>query len=150
MSQPSTIAIDGLAGSGKSTIGALLAQALDYLYFDTGVMYRTGTWAVLDRGVDPGDGQAVSRLAESLQIDVLPNGPNDGRQYTVLADGQDVTWAIREPDVDATVSRVSSYPGVRTVLTEQRPVYQPRGASPVTSACRRIASAMSARSASTE
>jgi cytidylate kinase len=120
VSLPSTIAIDGLAGSGKSTIGALLAEALDYLYFDTGVMYRAVTWAVLRRGIDPADGRAVSRLAETLRLDVLPNGPNDGRQYTVLADGQDVTWAIREPEVDAKVSLVSSYPGVRTVLTEQQ------------------------------
>lgn len=120
MSRPSTIAIDGLAGSGKSTIGALLAQALDYLYFDTGVMYRAVTWAVLSRGIDPADGPAVSALAESLRIDVMAEGPADGRQSTVLADGQDVTWAIREPAVDAHVSRVSSYAGVRTVLTEQQ------------------------------
>lgn len=120
MSRPSTIAIDGFAGSGKSTSAALLAKVLGYLYFDTGVMYRAVTWAVLDRAIDPHDVKEVSKLAESLVIDVCPGGADDGRQYTVLGDGQDITWAIRRPEVEAYVSLVSSYPGVRKALTEQQ------------------------------
>lgn len=120
MSKPATIAIDGFAGSGKSTAAARLAEALGYLYFDTGVMYRAVTWAILERGIDPRDEERVSEVAEALIIDVVAEGPDDGRQFTVLADGVDITWAIREPAVEANVSLVSSYPRVRTVLTNQQ------------------------------
>jgi cytidylate kinase len=83
-------------------------------------MYRAVTWAALERGISPGDEAAVTALAESLVIRVAPPTEDDGRQYTVYADGQDVTWAIRQPAVDAAVSPVSAYPGVRQVLTEQQ------------------------------
>jgi cytidylate kinase len=117
---PSIIAIDGPAASGKSTIAAALARQLNYLYFDTGVMYRAATWAALDRGVAISDEAAVTALTESLQIDVEPPSVDDGRQYDVLCDGVDVTWAIRSPDVDANVSPVSVYRGVRSALTAQQ------------------------------
>jgi len=118
--KPSTIAIDGPAASGKSTIGELLARRLGYLYFDTGVMYRAVTWAALERGIPIEDEAAVTSLAERLCIDVTPPTTNDGRQYTALADGVDVTWAIRTPEVDANVSPVSAYPGVRRALVAQQ------------------------------
>jgi len=118
--RPSTIAIDGPAASGKSTIGELLARHLGYLYFDTGVMYRAVTWAALRRSVPIQDEGAVTALAERLRIDILPPKTDDGRQYTVLADGTDVTWAIRTPEVDANVSPVSAYPGVRRALVPQQ------------------------------
>jgi cytidylate kinase len=120
LTQPSTIAIDGSAASGKSTLGAMLAQRLGYLYFDTGVMYRAVTWAVLDQHVDPEDIDQVSTVAEKLLIEVKPNGPDDGRLYTVLANGQDITWQIRNPEVETYVSLVSSYPRVRAALTAQQ------------------------------
>ena len=120
MPLPSIITIDGPAASGKSTIAAAVALKLDYLYFDTGVMYRAATWAALDRGLAISDEAAVTRLAESLQIDVNPLSCDDGRQYDVLCDGVDVTWAIRSPEVDAHVSPVSAYPGVRSALTAQQ------------------------------
>ncbi|MFP3896737.1 MAG: (d)CMP kinase [Anaerolineales bacterium] len=115
-----TVAIDGPAASGKSTIGGLLAQRLDYLYFDTGVMYRAVTWAALDRGIPIGDEMAVTRLAQTLRIEVVPPTEDDGRQYTVRADGRDITWDIRTPEVNRHVSPVSAYPGVRAVLTQQQ------------------------------
>jgi cytidylate kinase len=118
--KPTIIAIDGPAASGKSTIAAALARKLNYLYFDTGVMYRAATWAALDRGVVISDEAAVTQLTESLQIDVEPPSVNDGRQVDVLCDGVDVTWAIRSPEVDANVSPVSVYPGVRSALTAQQ------------------------------
>lgn len=118
--KPSTIAIDGPAASGKSTIGEALARRLGYLYFDTGVMYRAVTQAALTRGVPIADEAAVTALAEHLRIDVLPPTVDDGRQYTVLADGEDVTWAIRAPEVDANVSPVSAYAGVRRALVAQQ------------------------------
>ena len=118
--QPTTIAIDGPAASGKSTIGAALAQHLGYLYFDTGVMYRAVTWAAIDRGLDIDGEVAITRLAEAIKIDVTEPSCADGRQYDVLCDGVDVTWAIRAPAVDAAVSPVSAYPGVRSAMTAQQ------------------------------
>ena len=64
MTRPSTIAVDGPAASGKSTIGGLLAERLGYLYFDTGVMYRAVTWAAIARGIDVADEAGVTDLAE--------------------------------------------------------------------------------------
>ena len=120
MTRPSTIAVDGPAASGKSTIGALLAERLGYLYFDTGVMYRAVTWAAIARGIDVKDEAGVTDLAERLRIDVIHPTVDDGRQYTVLADGEDVTWKIRLTEVNWGVSPVSVYPGVRAALTAQQ------------------------------
>jgi cytidylate kinase len=118
--RPSIIAIDGPAASGKSTVGGLLAERLGYVYFDTGVMYRAVTWAALEQGVDIDDESGVTELARKLIIDVVRPTSNDGRQYTVLSDGRDVTWEIRRPEVDRRVSPVSAYPGVRSALTTQQ------------------------------
>ena len=118
--KPTLIAIDGPAASGKSTVGAALARQLGYVYFDTGVMYRAVAWAALDRQIAIDDEVALTRLAETLQIDVTAPSPADGRQYTVRCDAVDVTWAIRAPDVDAAVSPVSAYPGVRAAMTAQQ------------------------------
>jgi len=115
-----TIAIDGPAASGKSTLGQGLAEALGYLFFDTGIMYRAVTWAALSRGAPVADEQAITRLAEEVDIDVLPPSVADGRSCDVLLDGQDITWEIRRPEVDANVSAVSAYPGVRQALTAQQ------------------------------
>ena len=127
VSQSLTIAIDGPAASGKSTIGGLLAERLGYLYLDTGAMYRAVTWVALERGLDIGDQEALSALARSLEIEITRPGVNDGRQYTVLADGDDVTWEIRGPDVDRHVSPVSACAGVRRALTEQQRRIAQRG-----------------------
>jgi len=117
---PSIIAIDGPAASGKSTVGVLLAKRLGYLYFDTGIMYRAVTWAALEqlKGVD--DETLVTKLAEEVQIDVQPPSKTDGRLSDVLLDGMDITWEIRSREVEAAVSQVSAYPGVRTAMTAQQ------------------------------
>jgi cytidylate kinase len=114
------IAIDGPAAAGKSTVGELLARKLGYVYFDTGVMYRAVTWVALQRGVPIADEALVTSLAEIVHIDVLQPTVQDGRQYTVCVDGQDVTWELRRPEVDQNVSPVSAYPGVRAALTAQQ------------------------------
>jgi cytidylate kinase len=119
------IAIDGPAASGKSTLARRIADDLGYLYFDTGVMYRAVTWVALRRGIDLEDGDLISRLAETVQIDVLSPSKNDGRDSDILADGQDITWEIRSAEVDSNVSVVSAYPGVRAALsTQQRRIGQ--------------------------
>jgi len=120
MPKPSIIAIDGPAASGKSTLGFRLAQALGYLFFDTGVMYRAVTWAALQRKVDPKDEAAVAALAERSVIDVRPPSAADGRACDVLVDGQDATWEVRAPEVEASVSVVAAYAGVRRALSAQQ------------------------------
>jgi len=117
---PSIIAIDGPAASGKSTLGRRLADSLGYLFFDTGVMYRAVTWATLQRGMEVEDETAVTQLAETVQIDVRPPSVDDGRACDVLADGIDITWETRTPEVEAFVSPVSAYRGVRQALASQQ------------------------------
>jgi cytidylate kinase len=116
----SIIAIDGPAASGKSTLGHKLAQSLGYLYFDTGVMYRAVTWLALNRGIEIEDEAAITSLAERVKIDVRPPSTKDGRAYDVMVNGRDITWEIRRPEVEAHVSPVSAYAGVRKALTAQQ------------------------------
>jgi eIF-2B alpha/beta/delta-like uncharacterized protein len=111
------IAIDGTSASGKTTLARRLAARLGYLYFDTGVMYRALTLAALRQGLSMSDEPALSSLAAGITIDVTSPTAPDGRPCTVLLDGEDVTWTIRSPEVDASVSQASIYPGVRTALT---------------------------------
>jgi cytidylate kinase len=118
--RPTTVAIDGPAASGKSTVGEALAERLDYLYLDTGVMYRAVTWAALKRDISVEDEEALTRLAEQLHIKITDATEDDGRQYTVLVDCVDITWAIRTPAVDAHVSTVSAHPGVRRALVPKQ------------------------------
>jgi len=120
MPKPIIIAIDGPAASGKSTLGHRLAGALGYLFFDTGVMYRAVTWLALQRGLDMDDEAAITALSNEVQIDVRPPSKADGRACDVLADGVDVTWETRRPEVDANVSQVSAYKGVRQALASQQ------------------------------
>jgi cytidylate kinase len=114
------IAIDGPAASGKSTVAGILAERLGYLYLDTGVMYRAVAWAALERGIPIEDEVTVTDLAERLRIEVQPSSQEDGRPYTVLADGQDITWEIRSDAVNRAVSPVSAYRGVRLAMTAQQ------------------------------
>jgi cytidylate kinase len=117
LSLPKIIAIDGPAASGKSTLGRRLAEALGYLFFDTGVMYRALTWLALQQGIPVGDEKAITDLAEKTPIDVRPPSKRDGRMYDIFVAGQDVTWKIRNREVDDHVSIVSAYPGVRKALS---------------------------------
>ena len=117
---PSIIAIDGPAASGKSTIGKRLADELNYLFFDTGVMYRAVTWIALNRGVDVRDEETVTRLARETPIDVAPASKSDGRACDVIVAGRDITWETRRPEVDANVSVVSAYAGVRREMSQQQ------------------------------
>lgn len=108
------IAIDGPAASGKSTTAKLVARALGYLHIDTGAMYRAVTLRVLRQGVDPANEAAVIAAARATRIELKP-GP-DGN--IVLLDGEDVSFAIRQPDVTRFVSAVSSYQAVRDLMVK--------------------------------
>ena len=127
MTEPNIIAIDGPAASGKSTLAIHLAGWLDYLYFDTGIMYRAVTLAGLKSGMDLKDEAAVTGLSERIQIDVKPPSPGLGRTYDVTLDGVDVTDEIRTAEVDAWVSPVSAYAGVRRAMTAQQRLIGARG-----------------------
>jgi len=124
---PDTITIDGPAGAGKSTLGALLAQRLGYLYFDTGIMYRALTWAALRRQLDLSDADALAALAQDLAIDIAPPTQDDGRQFTVHVDNADATWELRSASVDKNVSQVARHPAVRTIMRARQRAIGMRG-----------------------
>ena len=117
---PKNITIDGPAASGKSTIGTLIANKIGYMCLDTGIMYRAVAFQALKEGIDIADKEAVERLAERIEIDILPASSQDGRQFDVLINGEDHTWDIRTPEVNAVVSEVSVYAGVRRAMTLQQ------------------------------
>ena len=106
------IAIDGPAGAGKSTVARAVANALGFTYLDSGAMYRCLALAAIRGGVDVDDARAVGRLARELRIEFA-----DDR---VLLDGQDVTEAIRAPEVTAAASRISVHPEVREAMVARQ------------------------------
>jgi CMP/dCMP kinase len=114
------IALDGPAASGKSTLAKKFADEYNYLFFDTGVMYRAVTLAVIENGVSPDDEQACTRIANEVQIDVRPASIEDDRTNDILLNGVDKTWEIRKSEVEANVSKVAAYSGVRSALTMQQ------------------------------
>jgi cytidylate kinase len=116
----SIIALDGPAASGKSTLGRTLADSLGYLFFDTGIMYRAITWIALRHDLDLQNEALVTELAQNAQIDIQPPSKDDGRACDVLIGGKDVTWDMRGDDVDANVSVVSAYAGVRKALSDHQ------------------------------
>lgn len=106
------IAIDGPAGSGKSTVARAVAQRLGLAYLDTGAMYRSVALAALRKGVDLADSEATAALAKSAHVYVGPDG--------VFVDGADVTDAIRSEEVTKAVTAVASNPAVRAVMVERQ------------------------------
>jgi cytidylate kinase len=106
------VAIDGPAGSGKSTVAKALAARLGLPYLDTGAMYRAVAFAALRRGVDPDDGETVARIAEHLELEVA-----DG---DVTVDGVDASIEIRGPEVTRAVSAVAANPDVRKELVRRQ------------------------------
>ncbi|GAC1459602.1 MAG: (d)CMP kinase [Ktedonobacteraceae bacterium] len=126
-SGPERIAIDGPAGSGKSTIGEQLAHVLGYLYIDTGATYRAVAWLALQQGIDLHNGPALAQLAQHTEIVIERPVIADGRQYTVTIHGTDITWEIRDASVTRHVSTVSIHPEVRAVLRQWQRTMAQRG-----------------------
>jgi len=108
------VAIDGPGGAGKSTVARRLAARTGLAHLDTGAMYRALTWAVLDAGIDPADAETVDALGREARIDLT-----DGAAQVVI-NGQDVTEAIRAPEVSGAVSAVSAHPGVREEMVRRQ------------------------------
>jgi CMP/dCMP kinase len=118
------IAIDGPAGSGKSTLGRMLARALNLLYIDTGSMYRAIALAVIDAELDPSNTGAVADLAQHADIDL----EGDPDSLKVWLEGRDVTERIRDDDVTEMSSVVSTIPGVRRAMVARQREMGRRGA----------------------
>jgi CMP/dCMP kinase len=107
------VAIDGPAGSGKSTVASMLARRLGFRYLDTGAMYRALTWVAQRDGADVSDGEALAELALEHPVSFGENG-------RVEVDGADVTAAIRSVEVDRLVPAVALHPEVRKVMRERQ------------------------------
>jgi CMP/dCMP kinase len=118
------IAIDGPSASGKSTLGRLVARALNLLYIDTGSMYRAVALAVIDANVNPSDREGVIALANEIEIDL----EGDPDSLKVWLNGRDVTDQIRTESVTEMSSIVSSIPGVRRAMVERQRAMGKRGA----------------------
>jgi CMP/dCMP kinase len=115
-----TIAIDGPAAAGKSTVGELVAKHLGAVYFDTGILYRALTLAALDRQVAPSDADSLSACARTMNLRIERASIDDGRQVDVLLDSDDVTNRLRTPDIDRNVSEVSAHLAVREALLDKQ------------------------------
>jgi cytidylate kinase len=117
------VTIDGPAGSGKSTTASMLASRLGLAYLDTGAMYRAVAYAVLARGIDPGDAEAVSELASRLDLEVR----TIGGKAALFLDGKNVEGDIRTPEVSRFVSPVSRHEGVRRAMVRLQRLAGARG-----------------------
>ena len=110
------IAIDGPAGSGKSTVAHAISDRFGFTLLDTGAMYRSVALTCLERGIDPNDAEAATKVAQEIEI-TFGQGPAG---QTVQVDGHDVTSAIRTPEVDKAVSPVAAVPAVREAMVAQQ------------------------------
>lgn len=110
------VAIDGPAGAGKSSISKVVANQLDYLYIDTGAMYRAVTWAALHEHIDVHNQQAVEQLLPSLNLSMEPTET----ACKVFIGGENITDFIRQPKINDNVSIIASYKAVRQYLVERQ------------------------------
>ncbi len=113
MAKNISIAIDGPAAAGKSTIAKIVAKKLNYTYIDTGAMYRAFTYYVIKKGIDTQNEQACCALIPEVKIELKPNG-------IVLCNDEDVTKVIREPLVSQNVSYIASYKAIRLFLVDEQ------------------------------
>jgi cytidylate kinase len=116
MNLPPTIALDGPASSGKTTVAHAIAMQFGYTLVDTGAFYRAVALAALRANVPPDAAETLVALAEQLQIEMLPSDGADGNFYRLRLNGEDVTEALRSAEVEAIVSQVAAVRGVRQVL----------------------------------
>ena len=110
------IAIDGPAGSGKSTVAKLLAKKLGYTYIDTGAMYRAVALKIKNLGIDPEDLNKVLKIMEETSIDLEP----DENGVKVFLDGKDVSKDIRTEEIGKIASKIARYPQVRKILVQMQ------------------------------
>ena len=110
------VAIDGPASAGKSTVAKIVAKKLHFIYCDTGAMYRSVTFAALKNHIKLDDDQALKELLKTIEIRFVPAEP----EQRVLVNDEEVTQAIRTPEITNNVSLVSAQPSVRAELTKRQ------------------------------
>ncbi len=115
---PNQIAMDGTAASGKTTVGKIVAKKLNYLFFDTGIMYRVAAYGAFQKLRTVDDEAKVSEVVEKMNIELENDEVNS--VTNVLLDGENITGLLHLPEVDKIVSTVAAYPAVRTALTKQQ------------------------------
>lgn len=116
MSTKMQIAIDGPASAGKSTVAKLVAKKLNYIYCDTGAMYRAVTYAALKQGIALDNDKVLAEMLTSFELEFVPADP----EQLVIVNGKDVTKKIRLPEVTNQVSLVSAQPSVRKEMTQRQ------------------------------
>ena len=120
--KPQLIAIDGPVAVGKSSVGALLARRLGYVFFDTGMMYRAFTWKVFKSGFSIEDEQKLCQLANTTKFDFVPSKEGN---ISFLVDGEDVSSNLLYPEIEELVPLIAKVAGVRqTLILEQRRLAQ--------------------------
>ncbi|NES20738.1 MAG: bifunctional pantoate--beta-alanine ligase/(d)CMP kinase [Symploca sp. SIO3E6] len=120
------VAIDGPAGAGKSTVTRLIAKALGLMYLDTGAMYRSITWRVMQAGIELEDEPAIAELVSQSQISLTTDDTNSAT-VRVWLNGEEVTQIIRSPEVTANVSAIAAQPAVRRALVKQQQSWGSQG-----------------------
>lgn len=108
------ITIDGSAGTGKSTVARAVAKRLGFTFFDTGAIYRTLSWWILDQKIDPLDQEAVVKALPNFQYEIRGEGKD--RRY--FANGIDVSEVIRTPSISMAASQIATYPEVRQAMVK--------------------------------
>ncbi|HRE47351.1 MAG TPA: (d)CMP kinase [Aggregatilineales bacterium] len=116
MSAPRTIALDGPAGAGKTSVASAVARRLGYVFVDTGAFYRAVTFAALREGVIEDGAAAITALAQRLHLEIRPALEDTQTPYRIFCDGEDITAALGEKRVEARVSTVAAIPAVRVAL----------------------------------
>lgn len=122
MSAPFQIAIDGPVAAGCSTVARLVAQRLNFLYIDTGAMYRVAALLAMRHSVDLSDEDKIVTLVKKSKIELLNPShlEQDGRLITVLLNGEDISWQIRTDEVSNNASTVAQYPKLRKILVQKQ------------------------------
>lgn len=122
-----TIAIDGPAGAGKSTVAQRVASEMGYLYIDTGAMYRAATWIALERKCDPNDAFTIVGLVEKASVELRPPDASSHGRVRVFVNGDDVTFIVRSRIISKFVSTIAALPGVRKILVQKQQQMAERG-----------------------
>ena len=119
MTEPKTIAIDGPVASGKTVVGQMVAEQLDFRFLDTGIMYRAITRLAIDKRIALTDEMSLTILARDVTMEIVPG---HGGDHIFLVDGEDISDQLRDTEVDQGVSLVSKMSGVRSVMVKQQRV----------------------------
>jgi len=122
--KPQLIAIDGPVAAGKSSVGSLLASKLNFVFFDTGMMYRAFTWKAISLSISLEDESTLSQLASETTFDF---SPSQGGNFSFLINGEDISSKLLCPEVEGKVSLVSRFAGIRQAMVSKQRMLAQRG-----------------------